>query len=167
MAYSNPAMWSAGKHGAVCVDCDVPTFVKSVLIDAPCHVVFGFHERPDALSLLSPPFPPLRVVSRPGGLEAGTRVELRVGPLRWVALHTVYEKGRLFVDEQVEGPFASWVHRHEFEDLGGRTRLTDRVSYRLPGGTLVNLVAGWTVAIGLRQMFRHRHAVTARECERG
>jgi ligand-binding SRPBCC domain-containing protein len=145
----------------------VPTFVKSVLVGAPCDVVFGFHERDDALSLLSPPFPPLRVVSRTGGLQAGARVELRIGPVRWVALHTAYEKDRLFVDEQVEGPFASWVHRHEFEDLGGKTRLTDRLSYRLPGGAVVNALAGWTVALGLQQMFRHRHAVTKRVCERG
>lgn len=152
-------------RGALGVDCGVPTFVKSVLIDAPRDVVFGFHERDDALSLLSPPFPPLRVLSRSGGLKTGARVELRIGPVRWVALHTAYEKNRLFIDEQMEGPFASWVHRHEFEDLAGKTRLTDRVSYRLPGGAVVNALAGWTIALGLHQMFRHRHAVTKGVCE--
>jgi DNA-binding CsgD family transcriptional regulator len=81
---------------------------------------------------------------------------LRVGPIRWVASHTAYVKDRLFVDEQVEGPFASWVHRHEFEDLGGRTRLTDRVEYRLPGGAVVNAVGRWFVGAGLAGMHRLR-----------
>jgi ligand-binding SRPBCC domain-containing protein len=35
----------------------VPPFVKGVLIDAPTSVVFGFHEREDALSLLTLAFP--------------------------------------------------------------------------------------------------------------
>jgi ligand-binding SRPBCC domain-containing protein len=143
----------------------VPTFARAIVIDAPVHVVFGFHERDDALPLLSPRFPPVRLISRTGGIEAGSRVELRVGVLRWVALHTAYEKDRLFVDEQVAGPFAQWVHRHEFEDLSGKTRLTDRVTYRMRGGPLVDAVSAWAVTLALRQMFRHRHAVTKRYCE--
>jgi len=52
----------------------VPEFVKSSLIKAPVEVVFAFHEREDALPLLSPRFPPMTVVSRTGGIRAGARV---------------------------------------------------------------------------------------------
>ena len=142
------------------------TFTKSIVIDAPVETVFGFHERPDALLLLTPPFPPVRFVSKTGGLEPGSRVELRVGFLPWVALHTAYQRNRLFVDEQIKGPFAKWVHRHEFESLGEKTLLTDRVEYVLPGGSFVNAALGWTVNIGLNQMFRHRHKVTKQLCEK-
>ncbi|MDZ4796567.1 MAG: SRPBCC family protein [Bryobacteraceae bacterium] len=139
----------------------MPVFARSVLIDAPVHDVFRFHERPDALALLSPAFPPVRMTGRSGsGIEAGSRVELRVGPFRWVAQHTIYEKNRLFVDEQIRGPFAKWVHRHEFEAVGNQTRLTDRIEYELPGGWLVNALFGWTATLGLRNMFSHRHRVT-------
>ena len=127
--------------------------------------VFAFHERDDALPLLTPRFPPVRLISKSPGIEVGARVELRVIGVRWLALHTAYEKDRLFVDEQVDGPFAHWVHRHEFEDCGGRTRLTDRVEYRLPGGRLLNRLLGWAVTPGLSQMFRHRHTVTKQLCE--
>ena len=115
--------------------------------------------------LLTPPFPPVRVVRKIGGLEPGSRVELRVGFLTWVALHTLYQRNRLFADEQIEGPFAKWVHRHEFESLGSKTRLTDRVEFLLPGGSVVNAAFGWMVMIGLRQMFSHRHKVTKKFCE--
>ena len=121
------------------------TFSKSIVIDAPVETVFGFHERPDALLLLTPPFPPVRLVSMTGGLEPGSRVELRVGFLPWVAMHTAYQRNRLFADEQIQGPFAKWVHRHEFESLGLKTRLTDRVEYLLPGGSFVNAAIGWVV----------------------
>ena len=146
---------------------NVPKFVKSVVIEAPVDTVFRFHEREDALSLLSPPFPPVRMLSRTGGIETGARVELRVGFLTWIAAHTAFERNRLFEDQQVQGPFARWVHRHEFEAAGpDRTRLTDRIEYELPGGALVNALLGWTVTLGLHNMFRHRHRVTKTICEK-
>jgi len=144
----------------------VPTFAKSVLIDAPVDVVFGFHEREDALSLLAPKFPMVRMVAKTGGIRAGARVELRVGIFSWVALHTVYEKNVLFVDEQIHGPFARWIHRHEFENAGGKTRLTDRLEYELPGGSIINRLFGWMVKPGLHRLFHHRHRVTKEFCER-
>jgi ligand-binding SRPBCC domain-containing protein len=143
----------------------VPTYVKSVLIDAPVSAVFRFHEREDALSLLTPAFPKVRVIRRTGGIEPGARVELRIGFFFWIALHTAYEKDRLFVDEQIEGPFARWVHQHEFADAGGKTRLTDRVEYQLPGHPLSSVLFGWIVRQGLNSMFSHRHRVTRQVCE--
>jgi ligand-binding SRPBCC domain-containing protein len=145
----------------------VPTFVKSVLINAPVRDVFRFHERDDALPLLSPPFPPVRVISRVGGIQAGAEVVLRIGPVHWIARHTAYEQESLFVDEQIRGPFRSWVHRHEFEAVDGRTKLTDRIEYQLPGGTLVNLLFAWIVNGALANMFRYRHYVTREFCEKG
>jgi len=145
----------------------VATFVKRLVIDAPVATVFAFHERDDALARLSPPFPPLRVVSRHGGIRPGGRVDLRIGPVRWLAAHTEYVANRLFVDEQLAGPFASWVHRHEFEALGARTRLTDRVTFTLRGGTVVNALFGRLVAWALWPMFWYRHRATRRACEAG
>jgi ligand-binding SRPBCC domain-containing protein len=141
----------------------MPVFTSSVIIGAPVETVFAFHERADALRLLSPPFPPVRVVSKTGGIEPGSRVELNVGPFRWVALHTGFEKNRFFEDTQISGPFAKWIHRHEFESVGASTLLTDRVEYELRGKLLI----GWAVRLGMAQMFRYRHAVTKRYCERG
>ena len=143
----------------------MPSFTKSVLIDAPVAEVFGFHEREDALALLTPPFPPVQIIRRTAGIRAGSRVELRVALFSWVALHTAYERDRLFVDEQMQGPFAKWVHRHEFEDADGKTRLTDRVEYQLPGGALVNRLSGWIVKSQLNRMFDYRHRVTRQICE--
>jgi ligand-binding SRPBCC domain-containing protein len=139
----------------------LPIFCKSVIIDAPVETVFAFHQRDEALTLLSPPFPPVKI-TRTGGLEPGARVELRSGRFLWVARHTVFEQDRLFVDEQVEGPFQLWIHRHEFEDLGDTTRLTDRVEYRIWGGPIANALVGLMLGF----LFRFRHRVTKRECER-
>ena len=84
-----------------------------------------------------------------------------------VFVNTAYEKNRLFADEQIEGPFSKWIHRHEFKSVGDATRLTDRIEYRLPGGVRMNCPFRWAVHLGLLQMFRHRHWLTKRYCENG
>jgi ligand-binding SRPBCC domain-containing protein len=145
----------------------MPIFSKSVIIHAPVELVFAFHEREDALELLSQAFPPLKVIRKSGGISKGARVEVTVGPWRWVALHTAYDKNRLFVDEQIEGPFSKWVHRHEFEGVNASTRLTDHVEFRIPGGNAGNLLLGWAIKLGLSNMFRQRHEVTRAFCEQG
>ena len=144
----------------------MPRFVRQLVVNAPVETVFAFHEREDALALLSPSFPPLRVVSRQGGIRTGARVDLRIGPIRWLAAHTDYRPNELFVDEQLAGPFGSWVHRHEFERLdASTTRLTDRVTFELPGGPTVNALFGRLVAWSLIPMFRFRHRATRLACE--
>jgi ligand-binding SRPBCC domain-containing protein len=146
-------------------------FKHSSIINAPIEVVWQFHERPDILQLLTPPWQPLQAVRRQGGLEEGAIMEFRlflgILPLTWLARHTKYEKYRLFVDEQISGPFESWIHRHEFTPENGKTRLTDAISFAMPGGDVTELISGWLVQLQLEAMFRYRHYVTKRECESG
>jgi ligand-binding SRPBCC domain-containing protein len=147
-------------------------FRKETAIEAAAELVFAWHERPEAFGKLTPPWERVRVVERSGeGLETGTRVvlEMRVGPFRqrWVALHTAYEKGRMFRDEQVSGPFARWVHSHRVEPVaGGRSRLVDEIDYALPFGWLGRLFGGGLMRRKLERMFEYRHRVTKEECER-
>jgi ligand-binding SRPBCC domain-containing protein len=145
-------------------------FQHSTLIDAPVEVVWGFHERPDILELLTPPWQPIQVVRREGGLEVGAVSEFRIFvgpiPLRWIAVHIEYKRNQLFTDEQKEGPFEHWIHRHQFAQEGGKTRLTDSIEFALPGGWFVEQPFGWLVMAQLEQIFRYRHEVTQRECSR-
>lgn len=144
-------------------------FKYSSLINAPVEVVWKFHQRPDILQLLTPPWQPVQVIRRDGGLEIGaiTEFSLFLGPLplRWLARHTEYQKYRLFTDEQISGPFDYWQHRHIFEPEGSKTRLTDDVSFSMPGGETVEFFVGWLVQTQLEAMFRYRHYITKRECE--
>lgn len=138
-------------------------------ISAPVEKVFAFHEREDIFALLTPPWQKVKLVSRQGGLEAGARVVFQAFlgpiPITWVAVHTEYEKNRLFIDEQESGPFAYWKHRHEFLREDDGSVLADRIEFRLKGGPIADLLLGWAAKLQLYFMFRHRHAVTKRFCE--
>lgn len=146
--------------------CSVLLFEFSSWIEAPVEAVFAFHERPDALELLTPPWPPVKVIRRPESLAAGTIVELRVGPwplsMKWVAHHLAYRPNRMFMDEQRQGPFAAWVHTHLFTPERGGTRLLDSVEFALPGGRIAETLCGWLVRRQLTAMFTYRHAATKR-----
>lgn len=144
-------------------------FTHCSIINAPVEVVWKFHERQDILQLLTPPWQPVQVLRREGGLNEGaiTEFKLFIGllPLTWLARHTDFEQYRLFTDVQISGPFESWVHRHEFTEEDGKTRLTDNISYSMPGGDGVEFVSGWLIQLQLEAMFRYRHFITKRECE--
>ncbi len=103
-------------------------FVKETRIAPPPAKVFAFHESPQALASLFPPWESMRVAESSGSLVPGSRVVLKgrvagIIPVRWVAVHTAYAPPHLFADRQESGPFAMWEHRHEFLDdgAGGRS----------------------------------------------
>lgn len=146
-------------------------FVKESVIEASAERVFAFHEDPDALERLQPPWQTVVVDQPPKSLEVGTRVILRVkvGPFwqRIVAEHVAYEPGRSFTDVMREGPFAYWLHRHVVTPRGPeRSILTDDITYELPLGAIGRVFGGWFARRTLERMFAHRHAVTREACER-
>jgi ligand-binding SRPBCC domain-containing protein len=148
----------------------MPIFEKRSRIAATPERVFAFHEAPDALERLTPPWEKARVVEKTGGIEAGARVVLEawIGPIktRWVAEHTRYEKGRMFHDSQRSGPFRRFEHTHLMEpDGSGGCWLTDRIEYELPLGKLGEIGGGWIARRKLERMFAYRHDVTKRACE--
>ncbi len=144
-------------------------FTYSSYINAPVKTVWEFHERPDILQRLTPPWQPVRVVRRQGGLGVGAISEflLFLGPfpVRWLARHTQCQAYELFVDEQAIGPMEYWQHSHQFAPEGGGTRLTDAIAFALPGGWFSEALLGGFVKTRLEEMFRYRHTVTQQECE--
>ena len=146
-------------------------FVARSPLPAPAAEVFAWHERPGALVRLLPPWQRVELVERSGGIADGGRTVLRIrlGPLtrRWVAVHRDYQAGRQFVDEQVEGPFARFVHTHRVEPAGPDAAvLEDRVEYALPGGALGQRVGGRLADAALRRLFAYRHALLRLDLER-
>ena len=150
----------------------MPLFVKETRIAASPEAVFQFHERPDALPLLIPPWEKVTVEVPPTSLAKGTQVILvnRMGPLklRWVAEHTAYDPPRMFMDVQKSGPFHKWEHKHlVLADGVSGAILRDEVTYELPMGFLGRIFGGWFARSKIEKMFDYRHSVTKRVCETG
>ncbi len=145
---------------------------KESRINASPEVVFRFHEDPDALRQLIPPWENMDVAESARSLLPGSTVVLRgrlgVLPIRWVAVHTEYDPPHLFADLQESGPFAWWYHRHRFLDDGeGGTILRDEVEYLAPLGLIGRQRGGRLIRRKLERMFAYRHETTRRLIESG
>ena len=146
-------------------------FEKESIIAAPPDVVYAFHERPDALSAITPPWERVTIVGQVPPIAVGNRVILKtkIGPFpaTWVAEYVEVEPGRLFADRQVSGPFASWLHRHIFTPDGkGGTILRDSVQYEPPMGLIGRAFGDGFIKKRLNDMFEYRHKETKRLIER-
>ncbi|MBR8830934.1 MAG: hypothetical protein N5P05_000141 [Chroococcopsis gigantea SAG 12.99] len=144
------------------------SFTHSSIINAPVEKVWEFHERQDILQLLTPPWQPVQIIRREGGLEPGAVSEFRLWlgiiPLTWIARHTECETYKIFVDTQEEGPLKFWTHRHIFTHRDNKTLLTDDINYELPCGEWSEPLLEWWVNSRLRDMFLYRHEVTQKIC---
>ena len=76
--------------------------------------------------------------------------------LRWRTEISAWEPPYRFVDQQLRGPYKTWIHEHTFEELGPETtRVSDRVQYQPRGGALIHRLF---VQPDLAKIFDYRHA---------
>jgi uncharacterized protein (TIGR01777 family) len=146
-------------------------FEKKSIIDVPVKELFAWHNRPHVFERLTPPWEKIRILEKQGGITNGSRavLEIRQGPFRrrWVAVHNDYIEGRQFCDEQVQGPFAKWVHTHQFlPQTDSTSLLSDHIEYEPPLGFLGGLAAGGYIRKKLNHVFSFRHARTQKDLTR-
>lgn len=139
----------------------MPVFTHRFELGHPVEEVFRWHLRSGALQRLTPPWEDVRIRVQEAGVAPGGRVELglRKGPaeIGWTVEHTEFEEDRLFVDEQVAGPFAHWRHEHRFEPLGAdRCAVEDVVEWQPPLGSLGRTFSGPFIQRSLGRLFRFR-----------
>jgi uncharacterized protein len=146
-------------------------FEKQSRIEVPVKELFNWHNRPQTFERLTPSWEKVKVIERQGGIQDGGRavLEVKQGPFRrrWVAVHGDYIEGTQFVDEQVQGPFAKWVHTHQMlPETETTSLLKDHIEYRPPLGFLGQAVAGSYLRKKLEWVFSFRHARTQNDLKR-
>ena len=135
-------------------------FNDGVLLGYPREQVFEFFSLAENLNVMTPPWARFSILTPlPIEMAVGTiinyRIELHRVPLRWESEITEWEPPLKFTDVQRRGPYKRWVHEHIFEEAPGGTLVTDRVTYEVTGGALVNRLF---VARELRRIFAYRKA---------
>jgi len=129
--------------------------------------VFPFFADIGNLDRITPPELHFRTLTpAPIRMEEGALVDHEIRlfgvPMRWRTRIAVWNPPFEFVDEQLSGPYAEWIHRHRFEEDGpGATRMIDSVRYRLPLSPLSEIALP-LVALQIRRIFRHREETIRR-----
>lgn len=137
-------------------------FEKTSRINAPVADAFQWHARLGAIERYSPPWDPIKVIRRTGGIEKDAEVVIRMKagpvPYRWHARHTDYAENRMFRDRQLRGPFSEWIHTHEFEPDGDNAcYVTDHIEYRLLPHPFRKSFSYKLIENQLAPIFEYRH----------
>ncbi|HED30865.1 MAG TPA: cyclase [Prosthecochloris aestuarii] len=139
------------------------TLTYTQFIPAPIEEVWSFFSNPANLKKITPPDMQFTIVSRPETTELfeGMRISYRLAPLLnlpvgWVTQITSVDKPVMFEDEQVEGPYEYWHHKHTFTAVEGGVRMTDRISYRLPYGAVGEMIDTLVIHRRLEEVFAYR-----------
>lgn len=137
---------------------ETSTFIRATLDD-----VFAFFSQPQNLATITPPSLGFTIRELPpGGIRQGARIVYRIRvagvPLTWVTNIARWEPQRMFVDEQLRGPYRKWVHTHTFEAADDGVQMHDRVEYELPFGFIGRVLGGWFVRRQIAFIFAYRAA---------
>jgi ligand-binding SRPBCC domain-containing protein len=142
------------------------TLLTAITVPLTRAEVFPFFSKAENLGKLTPPElsfsikSPLPIEMKPGALIDYT-IGLYGLPMQWRTRISSWDEPNIFVDEQLKGPYAQWIHHHRFTDVPGGTRIDDLVRYRLPLGPLGDL-AHFIVKRQLMHIFTFRQAECAR-----
>lgn len=135
-------------------------------IDRPIDEVFDFFADAGNLQAITPPelrfkiLTPLPIEMRQGALIQ-YQLSLYGIPFKWLTEISVWKPGVEFVDQQLSGPYAVWIHRHQFRAIDAhRTLIEDDVEYKLPLEPL-GLVALPIVKRKLERIFSYREEQVA------
>ena len=137
---------------------------RSQEIGLPREQVFRFFADAANLEAITPPELRFRILTpQPIEVQRGTLIDYRLQlyglPIVWRTEITEWSPPVSFVDTQLRGPYAEWVHTHRFEAVSdSATLMTDEVRYRLPFGVLGNL-GHFIVRRQLERIFDYRARV--------
>jgi ligand-binding SRPBCC domain-containing protein len=126
---------------------------------------FDVFKDPQNLARITPKWLNFQVLTNGVEMRQGAEIEYNIRwlglPMHWKTLIAEYQPPHYFVDEQAEGPYALWRHRHTFEAVATGTKIGDHVEYALPLGPLGEIAHQLMVRAQLKAIFKFRQRAIA------
>jgi ligand-binding SRPBCC domain-containing protein len=139
----------------------MPAVEASVSIRCGIEQVFDFLSRTESIEKIVPADLKLRLLQAPQEIRLGSRFEVEILgfglPQKAAYEITEFTRPSRFVETQVKGPLARYVHEHLFSaQRDGTVQVTDRIAFDPPGGLLGLLITADSLRKSLEQGLAHR-----------
>jgi hypothetical protein len=131
-----------------------------LITSCPLLQTFEVFKNPINLAKITPSWLNFQVLTKDVQMRKGAEIEYNIRwlglPMHWKTLISNYDPPHSFVDEQVQGPYALWIHHHTFEETAAGTKVGDHVEYALPFGKLGEIAHAVIVKRQLDAIFQFR-----------
>ncbi len=138
------------------------TFKKELAVNTSLETMWAFLSNPKNLKKLTP--------TKIGGeyigdvvdkMEEGMTVSYKITlipgwKITWKAQFIKVNEFDFFVDEQINGPFRFWRHKHSVKRLSNGVLLIDEITYEPPFGVLGALANRLFIRRTLKKVFQYR-----------
>lgn len=137
------------------------TLTKEAVINRPLKEVFDFFSKAENLNEITPPDMQFQILTPlPINIQKGTLIDYKIKvngiPFRWKTVISTWEPPYRFVDEQLKGPYNTWIHEHTFEERDGKTHMKDVVKFKSPGWILEPLINVLFIEKKVKGIFEYR-----------
>ena len=134
-------------------------------VNATLDECWMFFSNPKNLQKITPESMGFKITDFDGNsMYAGQIIQYKITPLlglklSWTTEITQVKDHSYFIDEQRFGPYSFWHHKHFFEEVDGKVKMTDVVHYALPLGFIGRIMNGLIVENKLNEIFNHRRLI--------
>jgi len=140
------------------------TLQKSQWINKPVSEVFAFFSEAQNLERITPPYLQFKILNTSTkGITKNTLIDYRLKlhgiPFHWKTRINDFIPNKMFIDEQLKGPYKKWVHTHSFKEKDGGTLIEDNVIYEIPGGIVGEFLLKSYIKKDLEKIFTYRQEI--------
>jgi ligand-binding SRPBCC domain-containing protein len=136
------------------------TFRNEVRVLQKPENLFEFFADARNLNRITPDWLNFRIINPDIKLQKGSKIVYKLTwrglPLKWVSEITDWNPPHSFIDKQIQGPYKTWIHTHNFARENDVTRIIDEVQYSVPGSFLEPLIHKFFVGPDVHRIFQFR-----------
>ena len=133
-------------------------------INRPIEEVFDFFSKPENLSRITPKKLNFKILTpTPIKMMKGQIIDYTIRligfQIHWRTLITDYNPPYSFIDQQINGPYTIWHHKHTFKKTANGVEIYDDITYSIPFGIIGRILHYIWIKKDLEKIFKHREKV--------